>query len=328
MRPFCSIFIVNWNSWSMLSRCLEALSRQTFSDFKVFVADNGSDTPPPEEILKILPNIVYVQNKKNEGFAAANNALLRMAGDTQWVVLLNPDAYPRPDWLENLVNAARDYPEYQFFASRLLQAHKPALLDGEGDVYHISGLAWRSGFGRPAKNGGAPREIFTPSAAAAMYRTDILRQIGGFDEDFFCYFEDVDLGFRLRLAGYRCLLVPDSVVLHEGSATTGGQQSNCAVYYGHRNLVWTYIKDMPSVLFWTMLPLHIFLSVFSLAYIGLRGQWRVILRAKRDAIYGIPTMWRKRRQIQRQRAVSVWSLFCMMDKRIVPRDIQSSRTER
>jgi len=178
----CSILIVNWNSWDLLARCLGAISRQSYTDYRVFVADNASDQPPPDEIFSLMPGMVFVQNERNDGFAKANNDLLEQATDSKWVVLLNPDAFPEPDWLEQLLKAASDYPEYQSFASRLIQADNSALLDGEGDCYHISGVAWRKGFGKQAGNSLVPTEVFSPCAAAAMYRTDILLEVGGFDE--------------------------------------------------------------------------------------------------------------------------------------------------
>lgn len=311
--------VVNWNSWDLLARCLDALSRQTFTDFRVFVADNASSQPPPDEFLSLYPGVVLVRNEENFGFAGANNRLLERAKNSKWVILLNPDAFPEPDWLEQLFEAVRKYPEYQFFSSRLLQADNPAILDGEGDSYHISGIAWRKGFGKLAGENPPPTEIFSPCAAAAMYRTDILVAADGFDEDFFCYFEDVDLGFRLRLAGHRCLLVPASVVLHVGSATTGGLRSDFSVYHGHRNLVWTYIKNMPGVLFWLLLPLHIMLNLVTIGLYSLRGQGAVVLRAKRDALRALPKMWRKRSLIQAGRVTGVSDIWRALDKRLFPR---------
>lgn len=308
--------MVNWNSWDLLARCLDALSRQTFTDFRVLVADNASNQPPPDEILSLSPQVELVLNDRNLGFAAANNRLLEKAKTSTWVVLLNPDAFPQPDWLEKLFEAVEKYPQYRFFSSLLLQAGNTALLDGEGDVYHISGMAWRKGFGKPAGTNSRPTEIFSPCAAAAMYRTDILIESGGFDEDFFCYFEDVDLGFRLRLAGHRCLLVPASVVLHVGSATTGGQRSDFSVYHGHRNLVWTYIKNMPGVLFWLLLPLHILLNLVTIGWFSLQGQGMVIFRAKRDATRALPRMWRKRQLIQAERVASIGEIWRVLDKRL------------
>jgi GT2 family glycosyltransferase len=130
--------------------------------------------------------------------------------------------------------------------------------------------------------------VFAPCAAAALYRRDVLLEVSGFDESYFAYLEDVDLGFRLRLAGYRCLYVPDAVVRHVGSATTGGQHSDFSVYHGHRNLV--------------------------IVYFSLRGQGRVILKAKWDAIKGLPRILRERRRVQKNRRISSWELRRVMTK--------------
>ncbi len=210
--------------------------------------------------------------------------------------------------------AADRQPQYAYFASRMIQAGKPTVLDGAGDAYHVSGLAWRRGYGAPAAGRyGNQEEVFSPCAAAALYRRDAFEASGGFDEDFFCYLEDVDLGFRLRLAGYQCLYVPDALVHHVGSATTG-KDSDFAVYHGHRNLVWTYVKNMPGPLFWLYLPLHLAANIYIVARYALMGRWRVILKAKWDAIKGLPKMWRKRKEIQARRVVSAWEIRRAMEK--------------
>jgi len=186
----------------------------------------------------------------------------------------------------------------------------------DGDAYHISGLVWREGHGKPVVSATQDnREIFSPCAAAALYRRDALIEAGGFDEDFFCYVEDVDLGFRLRLLGYRCLQVPAAVAHHVGSATTGGKQSDFAVYHGHRNLVWCYVKNMPPVLFWLLLlPLHLAMNLAAIAVYILRGQGHVILKAKRDALYGLPMVWKKRKHIQSGRTAGYAEIWRAMRK--------------
>lgn len=255
---------------------------------------------------------------KNRGFAVGNNiaAQLLKDKDCDWIALLNPDAFPEPDWLGNLLKATIYYPEYSFFGSRLVVAHDPTLLDGVGDAYHTSGLVWRRGHGSTAINSyEEPEEIFSPCAAAALYRKDAFLEVGGFDEDFFCYVEDVDLGFRMRLAGHRCLYVPDAVVAHVGSASTG-RHSDFSVYHGHRNIVWTYIKNMPFPLFWVYLPQHLFLNVISLMWFALFGQARVILNSKIDAVKGIPVMLEKRKTIQRNRKIKASDVRRIMDKGI------------
>ena len=124
----------------------------------------------------------------------------------------------------------------------------------------------------------------------------------------------MDLGFPLRLAGHRCLYVSTSVAHHVGSGTTGGQYSDFAVYHGHRNLVWTYLKNMPAVLFWAFLPLHLAMNLAALVKFTLRGQGGVMFRAKRDAVLGLPKMWNKRRQVQSNRVVSWRAVLRVMEK--------------
>lgn len=121
----------------------------------------------------------------------------------------------------------------------------------------------------------------------------------------------MDLGFRLRLAGYRCLYVPDAVVHHVGSAITG-RRSDFTVYHGHRNLVWVFVKNMPGPLFWLYLPQHLLFNLVSILWYTLRGQGRVILRAKWDAIRGLPRVWRQRKAIQAKRKVGAWELRRLM----------------
>lgn len=297
-----SVIIVNYNSRNLLEQCLRRLEGQTLTGFKTIVVDNGSTDGSIERLKSEVNRCRVIFNRHNLGFAAANNLAIRET-ETAWVALLNPDAFPEPGWLSNLMLAARNNPDYSFFASKLISAGNPRVLDGAGDEYHVSGLVWRRGHGTIASGYlTEDREVFSPCAAAALYHRSDLIEIGGFDEDFFCYVEDVDLGFRLRLAGRRCLYVPEAVVHHAGSATTGRKSDFC-VYHGHRNLVWTFVKNMPMPLLAIYLPAHILLNLFSLLWFIIIGQAATILRSKRDAVKGIPRMWEKRRHIQGERRV-------------------------
>jgi GT2 family glycosyltransferase len=306
-----SIIIVNYNSSSLLGKCWDHLAAQTILPNQIFVVDNAS-TDGFEDITKFLSTATVIRLEKNIGFATANNLAVAQCS-TDWVVLLNPDAFPDPEWLERLLAAASKYPACAMFGSRLVSWGNSHLLDGDGDQYHVTGLVWREGHGFEFTPEKEPWEIFSPCAAAAMYRTAALRQAGGFDDDFFCYLEDVDLGFRLRLLGHHCLQVPDAIVYHMGSATTGGQHSDFAVYHGHRNLVWTFFKNMPSFFLWLFLPLHMAGNLASVIWYSLKGQAGVILKAKKDALSGLMHMWRKRRRIQEKRVVSARKIFKVMD---------------
>ena len=312
-----TVVIINWNSWDYLFPCLDALSRQTLQEFRIVVVDNASSDQGPASRLRDYPQVTSIRNAENIGFAAANNQAIERAADSEWIVLLNPDTLPEKKWLESLCQAAADHPEFSFFGSRLVMADNPKRLDGTGDVYHMSGLTWRSGHGlEVSAAGNQAREIFSPCAAAAMYRRQDLLAIGGFDEDFFCYNEDVDLGFRLRLAGLRALSVPDAVVLHYGSGTTA-VRSDFAVYHGHRNLVWSWFKNMPGVLLWLFFPAHVIYNIACILLYVVRGQGAVILRAKWDAVKGLLYIRAKRKKVQSQITCSLPSLWKIINKCLI-----------
>ena len=309
-----ALIIVNWNSGDWLKQCLQGIAVQMLQPQQVIVVNNDSTDRSLDGIEEILPDVEIIRETKNWGFAKANNIALKSIENTQWTVLLNPDAVPEPDWLENLMHAAHEYPEYSFFACKMIDAADSSQLDGTGDVYHTSGHAWRQGFGRNSTRGEEiVKECFSPCAAAAMYRTNIIQQAGGFDERFFCYFEDVDLGFRLRLMGYRCLYVPKAVVAHAGSAMTG-KRSDFSVYHGHRNMIWTYCKNMPWPLFWIYLPQHILMNIVGIFVLFLRGQGAIAVQAKYDAIKKLPLVWYDRQEIQCNRKISSINLWHMMTK--------------
>ena len=303
--PLVSIVIVSWNSGKYLPRCLECLSRQTFLDFEIIIVDNGSSDNSLFQLEERNPklNMLVERLSRNTGFAGGNNLGAHLARG-KWLVLLNTDAFPERDWLEELVRASQKNPEYKTFSSRQLRASDSKLLDGAGDAYHVSGLAWRIGLGYPAEKFGLEAvEIFSPCAAAAMYLREAFLEVGGFDEDFLSYFEDVDLGFRLQLRGYRCLYVARAVVHHIGSASLG-ERSDFAFYHSHRNLVWTYVKNMPSRMFWLHLPEHLLANLIYTLYYSLRGRGKILIKSKFDAFKGLSIATKKRRTIQQNRKVS------------------------
>lgn len=303
-----AVVIVNWNSGELLDRCLGALGRQTERPRRILIVDNGSTDGSAAGLEERHPGVEVMRTGVNTGFAAANNLAVRAVSDCEWIALLNPDAFPDPTWLARLMEAGRVETAYAFFASRLLLAAESDRLDGAGDSYSINGLAWRRGHGQPAETMALePEEVFGPCAAAALYRRDAFLEVGGFDETFFCYFEDLDLAFRLRLAGYRCLYVPGAVVHHIGSALTG-RRSDFSLYHGHRNLVWTFVKNMPLPMLLAYLPHHLLLNLVSLVFFSLRGRARVIVRAKWDALRGLPRAWRARARIHPTRKVALREL--------------------
>ncbi len=311
-HPFFSIVIVNYNAGDMLINVMSALSKQTYKNFEVVLIDNNSqdDSWRATENLSFPCHLVRLSN--NIGFASANNLAVKSHVHGEWLFLLNPDAYPDPNCLEIIVKSINQVPDVDCFACMLIDANQPSQLDGLGDAYHISGLHWRSGHGAPC--GIAPThpvEVFSACAAAAIYRTEIYRQLGGFDETYFAYSEDVDLGFRLRLVGGKSVLLPDAKVHHVGSGITG-RSSDFSIYHGHRNLTWTFIKNVPSPLILFLLPVHLVMILFMGLFFAASGRLRLYMRAKTDAFKHIRSQLMRRKEIQRQRTCSSLNLLRMM----------------
>lgn len=316
-RDNVAVIIVNFNSGPLLKECLHHLHTQTYHPARIIVVDNASDDNSIDGLEHEYPEVDVMRLNQNLGFAVANNLAVKQVDQVdgiEWIALLNPDAFPAPDWLEQLLLAAHLYPDCAGFGSRLLNARNLNQLDGTGDIYHVSGLAWRRDHGCPVRSGMITGgDIFSPCAAAALYRRAAFSEVGGFDESYFCYFEDVDLGFRLQLLGYRCRYVPNATIHHIGSAITG-RHSLFSLYHSHRNLVWTFCKNMPGPLFWLYLPQHILLNLATVLWFGLHGQGQILLQAKWDAIRGLPNCWQQRRIIQAQRRIGLLPLWRMMSR--------------
>lgn len=299
-----AVLIVNWNGGALLRRCLESVQRQQRPPDHLVVVDNGSSDGSLEQAATLLRSAEVITLSHNAGFARGNNVAAAAATRYDSLALLNPDAVADPGWLAALVSAADQHPTAAAFASQIRLAAAPHLLDGAGDSYHVSGRAWRNAHGCPLSAGpSAAVEVFAPCAAAALYRREAFEDVGGFDERYFCYFEDVDLGFRLRLRGHSCMYVPTAIVDHVSSAFSG-YRSNFAVYHGERNMVWTFLKDMPAPLLWRYLPQHVLLNLAALVYYPFRGQGRVVWRAKADAVRQWRAVWRDRQRLQQRTRVA------------------------
>lgn len=319
MTQRVAVIVVNWNGGAHLEACLRALAAQTEPGFRALVVDNASQDGS-QALVQALgdPRFSLLQLDSNTGFARANNLGARHCGECELIALLNPDAFPKPDWLAELLDAAAAFPSIAAFGSHLIDARDPGVSDGTGDAYHLYGRAYRRDHGVPVARSARPAaEIFSPCAAAALYRRVAWDEAGGFDEDFFCYMEDVDLGFRLRLLGWGAMHVPTSVCYHAASALSG-RQSDFSTYYGQRNMVWTFVKNMPSWLFWLLSPMHLLLNLAAPAAFMGRGQVGLVMRAKRDALRQWPALWRKRREVQSRRVVGARAIWPVLDKGLWP----------
>lgn len=298
-----SIIIVNYNGGDLIQVALEHLKRQSVMPVEVIVVDNASIDGSADRLdMNGLPGARLMRMEENLGFAKANNVAARQASG-EWLVLLNPDTEPQADWLEKLQSASRRHPGVTSFASAQIDASDPSILDGTGDCYSAFGFPWRGGFGAPVSDLPTEGECFSPCGATAMIKRDLFLAAGGFDESFFCYCEDVDLGYRLRLMGERCIFVPDAVVRHHGSAITG-RYSDFTVRLGTRNRLTTYLKNTPYWLLFFTLPGHVILTLY--LYISAIGKPRArsIRRGLGEALGRIGHTMSDRKIVRRQRKLS------------------------
>ena len=260
--------------------------------FEAIIVDNDSSDGSAKALR--LPDERFRLHlaDANLGFAAANN-LAAADCTSPWVATLNPDAIAGKTWLEELRSATLRHPGVSMFGSTQLDARKPDRVDGFGDVYSVFGTAWRGASGSPVS--ALPpddRAVFAPCAAAALYARDAYLAAGGFDESFFCYLEDVDLGFRLALRGERCIQVRRAEVKHFGSVSAG-EDSDFFVFHSQRNRLWVLAKNVPSPLIWLVAGLQIVVVPLTVLRRGM-GKWRIALEGVAAGLRGLPAAWRRR----------------------------------
>ncbi|MEZ5947289.1 MAG: glycosyltransferase family 2 protein [Hyphomonas sp.] len=304
--PKFSVLIVNYNGGDFVQKALDSLAQQTRRDFEVILVDNASSDGSIDHLdASGLPSFTLLAEPENHGYAGGSNLCARSASG-KWLVCLNPDAIAEPDFLAQIDAGISRYPSVRMFACAQLSLEDNNLLDGAGDAYLVFGIPWRGGFGRRSHELPPEGECFSPCGASAVFERETFLSHGGFDEDFFCFCEDVDLGFRLRLEGEVCIFLPQAVIHHFGGGLSG-RESDFSTYHGCRNRVWTYARNMPSMLFWPTLPGHLVLSAYILIRNLATNRFLPTWKGMRDGLAGAVRFRRKGRETRR-RCPSQWKL--------------------
>jgi GT2 family glycosyltransferase len=294
-HPLLSILIVNYNGLGHLDECLSSIRAQDFHDLEVVLVDNASMDGSRDFVRERFPEVRLFDSGANLGFAGGNNfGLTHCRGE--YIFFLNNDTRLDPNALVNLAAAIRAHPDYRGFACLMLTYKDPAVVDNGGETLYRNGLV--SGLhGYPAALFDRPREVIGACGGAAVYARALLDETGGFDEDFFLIYEDVDLSLRARHNGDRFLFLPGVRVLHKGSASIGGSLGPTGLYYTTRNNLLFIAKNFPAATLFRCLPG----IVFGLASRGLqaarRGRFGIFLRGLRDGALLLPAALRKRRDI-------------------------------
>jgi GT2 family glycosyltransferase len=305
-----TIIIPNLNGKKYLEFCLPSILNQTYQDFQVILVDNASTDGSVEFVKKDFPWVHLIVNDHNLGFAQANNIAIR-AVSTPYVITLNNDTTVDKNWLAEIVRYADYDPGIGMIACKILYMQAPHLIDSAGLDIDQAGMAWNRYNGLEDPDEIEPYEVFCPSGAAALYKREMLDEIGLFDEAFFAYCEDMDLGWRARLTGWNCMYVPTATVYHFHSATSG-QGSKFKRYMLTRNRIWTVLKNYPAPALWLHLPKLLF-------YDGVAALYRIMieknlspLRGRLGALVQLKTMWQQRQLIQQRRSISNQQLFNQM----------------
>jgi GT2 family glycosyltransferase len=295
-----SFVVVNFNGRDFLEPCLESILAQTVPASEVIVVDNGSSDDSVSLVRGREPAVRLIEAGRNLGFPAACNRGIK-ASSGELVAILNNDIVLHPQWLENLLKYDRE--PWDFWASRIMFAREPTLVDSAGDGMAVVGAGFKVGYRQPASRFDEVREVFGPCAAAALYRRSMLEALGGFDPDFFLVYEDADLSMRARLRGHRCLYVPEAMVCHHVNSSIRSF-SETYVYYGHRNSEFLFWQNMPALLLLLYLPERAAFNLLSFAFFASRGRGGAFIRAKLDVLRSWRRILVKRRSVQRDRRVT------------------------
>ncbi len=322
-QPLLSVIIPNWNGKHFLAECIDSLREQTFRDFETILVDNGSTDDSAEFAEKRYGDLIrIIRNKENIGFTGGNNVGIRAARG-KYVVLLNNDTWAEPTWLEELSKVTHMDPPIGMWASRVRSYYKRDQIEAVGELIYWDGLSRARGqYEQEQGQYERVEEIFFPPGCGGMYRKAVFEEIGLFDEDFFAYADDAEIGIRARLAGWKCVLVPKAILYHKNSGSTG-QYSPFKAFYVERNRFWIALKYFPSPL--------LFLSIFFTAYRfalqaygalvhqGAAGEFTknysplrligILLKAYGSGFRYLPRMWKKRKLLKTLRKVSYGEIF-------------------
>jgi GT2 family glycosyltransferase len=323
-----SVVVVNFNRVNLLREALASLASQQGLaplTWEVIVVDNGSSDGSVEMVEREFPQARLLRNPDNRGFCEANNQGIAVAAG-EFIALLNNDAVASPHWLAELRKGMDAAPHVGMVASKILVRNDPQVIDKVGHLIYWDGQnRGRASGVRDVGQFEQDEEVLWPDGCAALYRKAMLDEIGAFDEDFFAYADDADLGLRGRLAGWKAWYCHKAVVLHERGATLGKLNPR-RIELIERNRIWLVWKHFPLGLV-LLNPLYFLLRLLSGALAGAAGQGeagrftgfrakielvKALLRANWQAWQGLGVMWRKRQTLRRSRRLNDAELMALL----------------
>jgi len=324
--PLISAIVLNWNGKDVIGACLRSLRNQTYSNLEIILVDNASTDGSIEDVAPRFPDLHVVKNHTNLGYGGGNNEGIRAARG-KYFFILNSDTEIEKDCIERLWGALEEGPRVGVTTPKILFYDQRERVDAAGLVVYPDGLAIGRGRSEPEQRYSQREEVFFGSGCASLYRKDMLDEIGLFDEDFFAYAEDTDLGWRAQRAGWKAFYVPQAVVYHHHSRQFGSYSTQKA-FLVERNRMWVAWKNFPLG-FLCLGPLYtlkrfLYQGIALLNRRGATGRFRqessslllmpIVFKALFSGLRGFPGMLRKRREIQRTGRLSNRDFYRLLKK--------------
>lgn len=298
--PLVSVVVLSYNGGISLELCLKSVLETDYPRLEVLVIDNASTDGDIERIQSLYPQIRFIRNRENLGYAGGNNVGIR-ASNGDYVILLNQDTLVLRNWVENLIAAADSYPDGIFFQPKILQQKNPRLIDSAGNYTHILGFGYTKGMGeKDLGQYGMVCEIGHASGACVFVRKKCLNDVGLLDSLYFLYNEDTDWGWRGRLMGWKTYYVPNAVIYHDHVTKFSGEK----LYFLERNRLITLGKNYTGRTIRLLVPLFLATEVALLFAFLPKGFVSCKVRAYVDLFRLLKRIIAKRKEVQERRRVS------------------------
>ena len=324
--PLISTIVLNWNGRAYLPSCLQSIKRQTYSNIEMILVDNASTDDSVEAVRNCFSDLRLVLNPKNIGYGEGNNRGIREARG-KFVFLLNSDTEIGDDCVELLWRCIETDQAIGVTTPKIVLYDRREIMDAAGLTIYPDGLSIGRGRLEPQEKYDRTEEVFFGSGCASLYRKEMLEEIGLLDPDFFAYAEDTDLGWRARLAGWKAYYVPQAIVYHHHSKTLGAYSSRKA-FLVERNRIWVAWKNfpLPLLLLWPFYTLlrYFYQGAGVLLRKGAPGKFGqessslllipILVKAYASGLKGLPSMLRKRKQIQSTKRIATREVFHLFKK--------------
>jgi GT2 family glycosyltransferase len=324
--PLISTVILNWNGKEYLHPCLQSVKGQTYPNIEIILVDNASTDGSIEYIKPLFPDLYVIMNRENLGYGGGNNRGIEKAKG-RYIFILNSDTEIEKECVERLWKCMETDQGIGVTTPKILLHDRRDIIDAAGLTIYQDGLSIGRGRLEPQEKYCRREEVFFGSGCASLFRKEMLEEIGLFDEDFFAYAEDTDLGWRARLARWKSYYVPEAVVYHHHSKKFG-TYSPLKAFLVERNRIWVAWKNfpLPILYLWPFYTLwrYFYQGIGALIQKGASGRFGqesssfllifILMKAYLSGLRGLPAILRKRKEVQTKKRMSNWEVFSLFKK--------------